>query len=92
MYDNGSVSNNIKYRNICNPEYFVINIVYITKLDFFEIVNNTMVEWYDFFYLLEDLSMIVYDLEILKPFFQNNNLTINWRNATYLEFIRQVYN
>ena len=86
------MSNNIKYKDVCNIDNFVINVVYDDDPWFFEVVNNTMVEWYDFFYLLEDVSMIVYDFEILKPFFQNNNLTINWRNATYLEFIRQVYN
>ena len=92
MYNNGSVSNNIKYKDVCNIDNFFVNVVYETNPGFFEIVNNTMVEWYDFWRLLTDYSMIVYDFEILKPFFQNNNLTINWRNATYLEFIRQVYN
>ena len=92
MYNNGSVNSNIKYLEICNIDNFVVNIAYANYWGFFEIVKNTMVEWYDFWNLLTDYSMIVYDFEILKPFFQNNNLTINWRNATYLEFIRQVYN
>ena len=93
MYDNGSVSNNMKYRNICNPEYFVINIVCNTKFDFFEIVNNTMVEWYDFWNLITDYSMILYDFEILKPFIQNNNIIVNWINNSNWElFLRQVNN
>ena len=92
MYNNGSVSNNIEYKDIC-IDNFVVSIVYRTKPGFFEIVNNTMVEWYDFWYLLTDYSMIVYDFEILKPFFQNNNIIVNWRNAsTFGMYLGQVNN
>ena len=93
MYNNGSVNNNIEYKDICNIGNFNVNVVYRTDPGFFEIVNNTMVEWYDFYNLLTDFSMIVYDFEILKPFFQNNNIIANWRNAsTYDGFLGQVNN
>ena len=92
MYNNGSVSNNIEYKDIC-IDNFVVSIVYYTKPGFFEIVNNTMVEWYDFWYLLRDRSMIVYNFEILKPFIQNNNIIVNWTNAsTFGMFLEQVNN
>jgi len=93
MYNNGSVSNNIRYKDICDIDNFIVNVVYISDPGFLEIVNNTMVEWYDFWRLLTDFSMIVYDFEILKPFFQNNNIIANWRNAsTYDGFLGQVNN
>ena len=82
MYNNGSVSNNIRYREICKSDTFIVTSTYYPLPGFFEIVNNTMVEWYDFWRLLTDFSMIVYDFEILKPFFQNNNIIVNWTNAS----------
>ena len=91
MYNNGSVSNNIRYKDICNINTFIVNVVYRIYPGFFEIVNNTMVEWYDFWGLLTDFSMIVYDFEILKPFFQNNNIIVNWTaSSNYSEFVRKV--
>ena len=93
MYNNGSVNNNIEYKDICNIGNFNVNVVYRTDPGFFEIVNNTMVEWYDFWNLLTDFSMIVYDFEILKPFFQNNNIIVNWTNAsTFGLYLGQVNN
>ena len=92
MCNDGSLSNKIKYTDIC-IDNFVVSIVYRTKPGFFEIVNNTMVEWYDFWNLLIDFSMIVYDFEILKPFFQNNNIIVNWTNAsTFRMYLEQVNN
>ena len=93
MYNNGSVSNKIKYHDICNIDNFIVNVVYEPDPWFFEIVNNTMVEWYDLWYLLEDLSVIVYNFEILKPFIQNNNIIVNWTNAsTFRMYLEQVNN
>ena len=93
MHNNGSVSNNIKYKDICKSDNVVINVVYETTPGFFEIVNNTMVEWYDFYLLLTDFSTIVYDFEILKPFIQNNNIIVKWTNwTTYEGLVGQVYN
>ena len=87
------MSNNIKYKDICKSDNFVINVVYKTMPGFFEIVNNKMVEWYDFWYLLTDYSMIVYDFEILKPFIQNNNIIVNWTvSSNYSGFVQKVNN
>ena len=93
MYNNGTVSNNIKYMDICKSDTFIVTSTYYPLPGTFEIVNNTMVEWYDFWYLLNDRSMIVYNFEILKPFIQNNNIIVNWTNAsTFGMFLEQVNN
>ena len=93
MYNNGSVSNNIIYKDLCDIDTFFVNVIYEYYPGLFEIVNNTMVEWYDFWGLLTDFSMIVYDFEILKPFFQNNNIIVTWTaNSTFGGIVRQVNN
>ena len=43
MQDNGSVSNNVKYRNICK-EQFPVHVAYNHEPEFFEIENNSMVD------------------------------------------------
>ena len=79
MFINGSASNNIRYPEICNIKNFAVNIAYYTQTGFFEVVNNTMVEWYDYWGLIHDMSQIPYDYEILKTFFQIYNIgIINW--------------
>ena len=93
MYNNGSVSNNIRYKDLCDIDTFFVNVIYEYYPGLFEIVNNTMVEWYDFWNLITDYSMILYDFEILKPFIQNNNIIVNWINNSNWElFLRQVNN
>ena len=85
MYNDGSVSNNIRYPEICNINTVVVNIVYVNT-GFFEVVNDTMVEWYDYWGLKNEDSRIPYDFEIMKTFIQNNKIAlINWRdcNGTY---------
>ena len=82
MYNNGSVSNHIRYENICDSENFVMNVAYEPWPGFFEVVNNTMVEWYDYWGLINDVTQVPYDYEILKTFFKNYNIgIINWRDA-----------
>ena len=80
MYNNGSVSNNIRYPEICKSENFSANIAYYNEDAYFEIVNNTMVKSFyendpkkdDYERLLvDDYTMIVYDFEILNTFIQN---------------------
>ena len=85
MYSNGSVNNNIRYKNICNSENFVINVAYVHYPGYFEVVNNTMVEWYNFYMLITDSTMLVYDFEILKPFIENNKIIVsNWTKTSSL--------
>ena len=82
MYNNGSVSKNIRYQDICNIDNFVINIAYQNEPWMFKISNNTMVEWYDYMGLTGDYTYIPYDYEILSKFFQNNNIVdVNWINS-----------
>ena len=78
------MNNNIRYPEICKSDKYIVPIAYIPYPGLFEIVNNTMVEWYDFYNLLTDYSMILFDFEILKPFIQNNNIIVNWTaNTTF---------
>ena len=76
---------NIRYKNICNSENFVINVAYVHYPGYFEVVNNTMVEWYNFYNLITDSTMLVYDFEILKPFIENNKIIVsNWTKTSSL--------
>ena len=82
MYNNGSVSNNIRYQEICDIDNFVVNIAYNYVYYVFELSNDTMVEWYDYWGLINDVTQVPYDYEILKTFFKNYNIgIINWRDA-----------
>ena len=45
MQDNGSVSKNVKYRNLCK-EQFTVHVAYIHQSEWFEIENNSMVDIY----------------------------------------------
>ena len=92
MYKNGSVSNNIRYQDICNSDIYVVNIAYVDLgYRVFEVVNNTMIEYYEYDGLINvvsaiqsmnEKSYISYEYEILKTFFQNNNiLIINWQDC-----------
>ena len=79
MYNNGSVSNTIEYKDICNIDPFVVNFGYVTAPGWFEVVNNTMVEWHDYRCILLDCTKIPFDFEILETFIQNNNIgVVNW--------------
>ena len=82
MYNNGSVSNNVKYQNIC-VERFAISVAYAWYWGFFEVENNTMVEWYDYYGLIHGGSYLPYDYEILSIFFKNYNIMTNWINCNH---------
>ena len=56
-----------------------INVAYNDAWGFFEIANNSMVEWWDYWGLTHELTSIPYDFEILEVFFENRN--INWINC-----------
>ena len=57
-----------------------INVAYNDFPGFFEIVNNSMVE-YPPAIIYEDFTNIPYDFEILELFFENRN--INWIDCNY---------
>ena len=99
MYHNGSVSNYIRYPEICKSEKFSVNIAYYNEDAYFEIVNNTMVKSFyendpkkdDYERLLvDDYTMIVYDFEILNTFIQNKNVIVNWIETFHIGIINNV--
>ena len=59
-----------------------INVAYNNEPGLFEIVNNSMFEWRDYYGLIdESSSRIPYNFEILEIFFKNRY--INWINCNY---------
>ena len=60
-------------------DFLSINVAYNDNRGWFEIANNSMVEWHDYYGLINDLSRIPYDFEILEVFFENR--IINWINC-----------
>ena len=60
-----------------------INVAYNNDPYWFEIVNNSMVECYDYWGLIIEKSSIPYDFEILEIFFKTNDIIVNWLNCNY---------
>ena len=87
MYNNGSVTNNVKYQNLC-VERFAINVAYNNDPPHFEVENNSMVDprvrygYYHGKYVGHD-SIISEDDEILSKFFLNHNIIVNWINCYF---------
>ena len=90
MYNNGSVSNNIKYHYICNISNFVVNFAFPASVGAFNVFpNNTIEEWHDYVGLRIDSTAIPWDWEIIKTFIQNNKIAyVNWidTNSTDIGF------
>ena len=87
MYNNGSVSKNVRYQDLC-VERFAINLAYNYEPWQFEVENNTMVDLREKYGKLHGkfvgvLSYIAEDDEILSMFFFNNNIIINWIDCNY---------
>ena len=85
MQDNGSVSKNVKYRNLCK-EQFPVHIAYNYQNLWFEMQNNSMVDTivkYKYFHgLFTDMnSYISQNYEILSIFFKNYNIIVKWINC-----------
>ena len=59
-----------------------INVAYNDDPGFFEIVNNSMVE-YPAFVVDGDNSYIPYDFEILEHFLKSYVIAINWIDCNY---------
>ena len=80
MYNNGSVTNNVKYQNLC-VESFAINLAYNHDPWVFEVENNSVVdlrEKYEYYHgeYVGSESSIAEDDEILSKFFLNYNILI----------------
>ena len=58
-----------------------INVAYNDEHGWFEIVNNSMFEWHDYWGLWHEESKIPYDFEILEGLFKNKIIT--WINCNY---------
>ena len=80
MYNNGSVSKNVRYQNLC-VERFAVNVAYNHERKYFEVENNSMVDLREKYgYSHGDRTFYNYipdDDEILSMFFINNNIIIN---------------
>ena len=88
MQDNGSVSKNVKYRNLCK-EQFTVHVAYIHQSEWFEIEINSMVDVYKKKQLLHGAwslggyPYISRDSEILSIFFKNYDIITKWINANF---------
>ena len=87
MQDNGSVSKNVKYRNLCT-EQFTVHVAYIHDLFWFEIENNSMVDSTVKYQYLHGLFVdkrpaISMDSEILSIFFEHYDIITKWINCNY---------
>ena len=86
MYQDGTVIENIKYRNVCS-EFFRVHVAYNHNNFYFEIENKSMVDTmakYNFLHgdLVGNLvSQIAGDSEILSIFFDNYNIIVEWINC-----------
>ena len=85
MYPNGSVTNNVRYLDICT-EKFVINVAYNNDpFRSFKIANNSLVPFKPKYNgnRVGIVSNIPYDFQILSKLFENNNIIVNWINCNY---------
>ena len=73
MYNNGSVSNKVRYQDICTDK-FVANIAHVLSKD---VVNNSMVEYPLLSNLIRGDSNIPYNYEIIVPFLLKHNIIVN---------------
>ena len=90
----GSVNRDLEYKDVCpvaelesEPDYHHINIAYNNEQSLFEFNNETetMIE-YKTSYILElskDHPTISYSWEMLKIFFDHNNIVPNWIDCNY---------
>ena len=72
MYNNGSVSNKVRYQDICTDK-FVANMAHVWS---FRVVNNSLVE-YPLYIEEGEHSYIPHDFEIIGSFLFNYNIIVN---------------
>ena len=87
MQDNGSVSKNVKYRNLCK-EQFPVHVAYNHEPFWFEIENNSMVDTMVKFQVLHGwftggFTAIPRHEEILSIFFKHYDVIVKWINCNY---------
>ena len=78
MFNNGTVSKNSSYDDICNKQFVNARVALLTwgglKVN---IETNTMIEQ-DIYPAQGDWSQIPWDWEILKSFLINHNILVTW--------------
>ena len=84
MYNNGSVSKNVRYKDLC-VERFAVNVAYNYDPTWFEVEDKLMVDmWEKYGYLQGDkVGQYSYDTEILSKFISNYNILVNWIDCNY---------
>ena len=87
MNNNGSVSNNVRYQDLC-VERFAVNVAYNYEPTWFEVENSTMVDLREKYGWTHGKwvgvsTYIAKNYEILSMFFLNNNIIINWIDCNY---------
>ena len=87
MHNNGSVSKNVRYQDLC-VERFAVSLAYNFEPWIFEIENNSLVDLPERYGYLHGeyvgmYSYIAFDAEILSKFFLNYNIIINWIDCNY---------
>ena len=87
MHNNGSVSKNIKYNDLC-VERFAVSVAYNNEAWWLEVENKSLVDTtekygYTHGQLVGVTSFIAKDDEILSKFFLNYNIIINWIDCNF---------
>ena len=89
MHNNGSVSKNVRYQDLC-VERFAINVAFNYEPKVFEVENNYLVDLHEKYGWTHGgwvgvYSYIAEDDEILSMFFLNHNIIVNWNycNSTW---------
>ena len=80
MFNNGTVSTNSSYEDICTKQFVNARVAYPThSWAVFQVDNetNTMVEW-DIDVEHGYFSMMTWPWEILKPFLKHHNILVTW--------------
>ena len=85
IYTNGSVSNNVRYQNLCE-ERFPISVAYNHNPWFFEIENNSMIDLREKYErVLKWRGYVSQTDEILSKFILNYNILTTWIDCTIFE-------
>ena len=86
MYNNGSVSNNILYKDICTEE-FVMTIAFMQS---YFMYNGAVVESHPGMLprnlLFGTTTILPYQHEIILPFLRKNNIKPSWIDTNYMYF------
>ena len=80
MFNNGTVSKNTQFREICSKQIVNARVAYeASPWAMIEVANetNTMIEWL-VYTVAGEYSQMPWDWEVLKPFLVHNNIEVTW--------------